>query len=157
MHPQQSCSHLNALQILTSCHPQTATHLAVATGISHNCHQYFTQTLTAGQDLMQLRKKNQKFSNLTDHNSAATIHHGKRWDLEGKFLTGIWLIAVCTDACWVWAIRKRKLYIQVKCVFYFVVSLVAKNKRHLSVCRFVLEQYQGDDSVGTHSLDFSVW
>lgn len=83
---------------------------------SDNCHQYFTQTVTAGHDLMQLRK-NPNFWALTDHNSAAaTIFHSKRWDPEGKFLTLIWLIAVCVAACWVWAIRNRKSFIQIKLI-----------------------------------------
>lgn len=91
------------------------TKLAWLPATSHNCHQYFTQTVTVGHDLMQLRK-NPNFLALTDHKSAATIFHSKRWDPEGKFLTLIWLIAVCVAACWVWAIRNRKPFIQIKLI-----------------------------------------
>lgn len=93
-----------------------------------NSHQYFTGRVTVGHELMQLRK-NQNFLPLTDHNSAATIHHSKRWGPQGKLLTGIWLTAVCTAACWVWTIRKKKLYILVQCVLCYAASLVQDSRR----------------------------
>lgn len=99
------------IQMCVNTNPASALPLAT----SDNCHQYFTQTLTAGHDLMQLRK-NPNFSALTDHNSVSTIFHSKRWDPEGKFLTLFWLIAVCVAACWVWAIRNRKPFIQIKLI-----------------------------------------
>ena len=75
---------------------------------------------------MQLRK-NQNFSPLTDHNSAATIHHSKRWDPEGKFLTGIWHIAVCAAACWVWAIRKEDAFYSGSNVFCILATSSVQN------------------------------
>ena len=41
---------------------------------------------------------------------------------------GIWLIAVYTAACWVWAIRERKRSIRVKCVFYISVTSSVQNR-----------------------------
>lgn len=87
----------------------TATVSAWPPAASDNCHQYFTQTMTAGRDLMQL-KKNPNFLALAHHNSIATIFQSKRWDPEGKFLTLIWLIAVCMVACLGGAIRNKKAF-----------------------------------------------
>lgn len=101
------------IQMCVNSNPAPAPAWPPAT--SDNCHQYFTQTVTAGHDLMRLRK-NPNFSALTDHNSGSTIFHSKRWDPEGKFLTLIWLIAVCVAACWVWAIRNGMPFIQIKLI-----------------------------------------
>lgn len=139
---------------VTSCLPNHPPYsMGMATRVQDNCHQYFTQKVTVGHDLMQLRK-NQNFLPLTDHNSAATIYHSKMWDPQGKFLTGIWLIAVSTAACWVWAIRKRKLSIQVKCVPILVTSLHLGFSVAIPCNHF---QWTDPDRDKTDKLDFSWW